>query len=75
MHRSTVLWAYVAVDLEALVSLKLKDIVGAVAEQHERDPGQPVKSIRQAVLAAVDLLRDRLGVALVAQRFRSRVSQ
>lgn len=65
MHRSTGLWAYVAVDLEALVSLKLKNVVGAVSEKNERDASQPVKPVCQAVLAAVDLLRDGLGVALV----------
>ncbi|MDE3854386.1 hypothetical protein I7F30_05015 [Sinorhizobium meliloti] len=65
MHRSTGLRAYVAVDLQPLVSLELKDIVGAVTEENERDPGEPVKPVGQAVLAAIDLLRDRLGVALV----------
>ncbi len=35
-----------------------------MAEKNERDPPQSVKPISQAVLAAVDLLRDGLGVAL-----------
>ncbi len=64
MHRSTGFRSDIAVDLQALVGLELKDVVGAVAEKNERDPPQSVKPISQAVLAAVDLLRDGLGVAL-----------
>jgi len=63
MHRSTGFRTNIAVDLQPLVSLELKDVVGAVAEKNERDPRQSAKPISQAVLAAVDLLRDGLGVA------------
>ncbi|UWU12487.1 hypothetical protein [Sinorhizobium medicae] len=45
--------------------LELKDVVGAISEEHERDAGEPVEPIGRAVLAAIDLLRDGLGVALV----------
>ncbi|RVI98237.1 hypothetical protein CN183_31465 [Sinorhizobium medicae] len=65
MHRSTGFRSDIAVDLQPLVGLKLKDVVGAVAEQHERDPGEPVEPFRQAILAAVDLLGDGFGVAFV----------
>ncbi|CCM70409.1 hypothetical protein BN406_04127 (plasmid) [Sinorhizobium meliloti Rm41] len=55
----------IAVHPEAMVGLELKDIVRSVAEQHERDPRQPIEAGGQAILAVVDLLRDGLGVALV----------
>lgn len=53
------------IAVHALVGLELKDIVRSVAEQHERDPRQPIEAGGQAILAVVDLLRDGLGVALV----------
>lgn len=63
MHGSAGFRSDIAVDLQALVGLELKDVVGAVAEKNERDPRQSVKPISPAVLTAVDLLRDGLGVA------------
>ncbi|WP_410176746.1 hypothetical protein [Sinorhizobium medicae] len=66
MHRSTGFRSDIAVHPQALVSLELKDVIGAVAEEeHERNPRKPVEAIGEAVLSAVDLSRNGLTVPFV----------
>lgn len=65
MHRSARLRSDIPLDVNPLISLKLPNVVGAVPEQHERDPGQPIEAIGEIVLAPIDLFRDGLGVAFV----------
>jgi hypothetical protein len=50
MHRRARFRSDIAVDLQALVSLELKDVVGTVPQQHKRDPRQSI----EAAFAASD---------------------